>query len=301
MILSTFYASRTDNTRRAYAQGLRDFTAYMGACDVISTVQQFISLGPGKANHRALMYQSELLQVGKAPSTVNLRIAALRMVVKAARLIGVINWALDVQDVPRIIYKNTAGPGLDGMIQLLSVAREQKRGKAERDYAILWLLFDPALRRAEVARLDVSDVDFEAGTVSILGKGRREKETWTLPDEAVQALRDWLDVRDHHPGPLFVNFDRAGKGERLTADAIHHLVKYLGQKMGIKTSPHALRHTGVTQAVIVTNGNLVESQKFSRHADPRTLMNYFDNLEDVAGRVAKLIGETVRNQMTSSR
>ncbi len=47
--------------------------------------------------------------------------------------------------------------------------------------AILRCLYDLGLRRAEVVRLDLEDLDLAGGTVGILGKGRTQKMKLTLP------------------------------------------------------------------------------------------------------------------------
>lgn len=67
--------------------------------------------------------------------------------------------------------------------------------KGVRDLAIFRLLFDLALRREEVASLDLGDLDLESETVSILGKGKRERTELTLPVPTRVALEDWLLVR----------------------------------------------------------------------------------------------------------
>jgi integrase/recombinase XerC len=57
--------------------------------------------------------------------------------------------------------------------------------------------------------------------------------------------------------------------------------------------PHGLRHSGITRALELTNGNLREVQKFSRHKNANTIGIYDDNRVDLAGKVTKLLGADV--------
>jgi hypothetical protein len=80
-------------------------------------------------------------------------------------------------------------------------------------------------------------LDLVAGVVAVLGKGDGERELLTLPHETAVALRAWIDVRGEEPGPLFVNFDRAGKGRRLTATSVYRMVRQLGERAGVRYGP----------------------------------------------------------------
>ena len=247
-------------------------------------VQALIRLSPGQANAAALAFKAEAIERGLSPSSVNLRLSAVKVVVKCARRFGLISWALDVDGLESETYRDTRGPGAAAVGQVIRELGGQSRTKAVRDRAMIALAYDLALRRAEVCGLDLENLDVEAGSVSILGKGRRERENRTLPPETTAALRAWLDVRGSDPGPLFLNLDRARKGKdrRLTGGGFWSVVR--GRGLG---RPHGLRHSAITQALIVTNGAVSKVQKFSRHADVKVLQRYDDAREDIAGQIAK--------------
>jgi hypothetical protein len=65
----------------------------------------------------------------------------------------------------------------------------------------------------------------------------------------------------------------------------------LGRKAGLSKAvrPHGLRHEAITSALDKTNGDVRTVQRFSRHADTRTVLLYDDRRRDVAGDVAKLV------------
>ena len=82
---------------------------------------------------------------------------------------------------------------------MLDALGKREGGKAIRDKAIIRLLYDLGLRRAEVVSLDLEDVDLESGAVAVEGKGRTEKIRLTLPPETRGVLRQWLSVRVRNP------------------------------------------------------------------------------------------------------
>ena len=79
--------------------------------------------------------------------------------------------------------------------------------------------------------------------------------------------------------------------DRLTATSVYRMVVALGRKAGLPnpTRPHGLRHEAITRALDKTNGDARTVQRFSRHADIRTVLLYDDRRKDSAGDVAKLV------------
>ncbi len=299
-LLAAFLSGRKGTTLKTYTQGLKDFEAFLGCSDSIPALQRFLSNGLGHANGLALAYRADMMNRQLSASTVNVRLAALRSVVKMARTLGMLTWALEVAGLRHDPYRNTRGTGRDGYKALLAQAEKQKPGKRERDVAILHLLHDLALRRGEVAGLDLTDVDLNKGVIAVKGKGRNEKQLMTLPVPTAEALKAWVEVRRTQDGPLFTNFDRAGKGERLTGAAIFYLVRRFGKRAGLVARPHGLRHAAITEALDLTNGDVRKVQKFSRHRDLRTVCLYDDSREDVGGQVAALVAGRKDNETAFS-
>lgn len=120
-----------------------------------------------------------------------------------------------------------------------------------RDRALLETLYSAGLRVSELTGLDVADVDLDSAVATARGKGKKERLVLLGP-LALQALRDWLAVREQLGSP-----ERRGKtgalflnklGTRLTPRSVERLLaKYLHQ-VGLdpKTSPHTLRHSFAT-------------------------------------------------------
>jgi integrase/recombinase XerC len=175
------------------------------------------------------------------------------------------------------------------MRRLFAALDERKDAKAARDRAILRLAFDLGLRRGELASLDLEHLDLEAGTVAVLGKGQEGRELLTLPPETAAVLHAWLERRGLEPGPLFLNFDRAQKGRRLTSTSIYRIVRGLGEQVQVKARPHGVRHAAITAVLDLSQGDVRAAARFSRHADIRTLTVYDDNRQDLRGKMARLV------------
>jgi integrase/recombinase XerC len=281
--VTSFLAGRNARTLEAYRRDLEDFCLFVGAPDIDAAAPMLLALPHGEANALALAYRTHLVERGLQAATVNRRLAALRSLVQLANTFGMVAWSLEVENLKAQAYRDTRGPGRKGFRLMLEAAGN------DRDRAMLRLLHDLGLRRGEVVGLDLADVDLEGSFVWILGKGRTQKEQLTLPEPTKAALGTWIAKRGAEPGPLFLNFDRARKGHRLTGAGLYHVVRKLGQKAGLEVHPHGLRHCGITQALDLTNGNVRAVQKFSRHRDLRILTLYDDNRLDLAGDVARLV------------
>ena len=180
---------------------------------------------------------------------------------------------------------------------MLVAAKERaSTPNGKRDLALLRLMHDLALRRGEVVALDREDLDLEAGTVAVLGKGKAEKVPITLNAPTAAALAEWVAVRGDGPGGLFTRLDHAadpGRPGRLDAGSVARIAHALGRKAGVArgTHPHGLRHQGITRALDLAGGDVRRVRRFSRHAKLETLLRYDDNRRDEAGAIARLLGE----------
>ena len=154
----------------------------MGAAHIDDAVRALLAATPGAANRVALGYRTHMSECGLAPATINRRLSSLRALVALARTLGLVGWRIEIGNVRARHYRDTRGPGDAGVLTLMAVAAAQAdRTKAARDMALLRLLHDVALRRGEVAALDLADLDRATGRLSVRGKGYVEKTTITLP------------------------------------------------------------------------------------------------------------------------
>ena len=160
-----------------------------------------------------------------------------------------------------------------------------------RDRAILELLYSAGLRVAELAATSDPDLDLDAGTVRVRGKGRRER-LGIVGSHARQALSRWLDVRHRlarpkkpdDSKPLFIN----RFGGRLTARSVGRLLEKHLAVAGLsgRASPHTLRHSFATHLLdagadirsvqeLLGHKSLVTTQVYT-HVTTRKLLEAFD-------------------------
>jgi integrase/recombinase XerC len=303
-LIDIFLSNKSVQTIIAYRRDLKDFARFLGVLDgnPDEVARLFLSNGRGVANSLAAQYRTHMEERKLSPATINRRLSAIRALVEQAGTLGLVTWGLKIKGIKSKPYRDTEGPGTRNVRRMLGliVTRKKKRTKrakedemnpkAYRDYAIIKLLYDLALRRGEVVSLDVEDVDLEGRRIQVKGKGRSEKEILALPESTVAVLQDWIRVRGELNGALFINFDRAKKGDRLTGAAVYYVIRKLGKEIGITTRPHGLRHSAITACV--DQFPLTDVQKFSRHKKIETVAVYADNKEGVQSKIADFVSTT---------
>ncbi len=161
-LTTTFLRGRNALTAKGYELDLQDFRAFMNSAD-IEDAAKILLKAHGNSNALVVDYRASLIDRGLSPATVNRRLSTLRALVKLARTIGLATWGLEVENVRSQSYRDTRGPGLAGYRLLLDHAGKESGSKQARDIALLHLLFDLGLRRGEVVRLDIEDIDLRSG------------------------------------------------------------------------------------------------------------------------------------------
>lgn len=151
-----------------------------------------------------------------------------------------------------------------------------------RGRAIVLLMANCGLRRAEVARLNLRDVDLIDGRILVHGKGGKQRVAYASP-ETVEALRLWVAQRGGQPGALICHLDHPGRA--LSPTWVGTLVGRWMADAGLKTMPHdgvsghALRHTAATQLLrgganvrvvqaAMGHASLVTTARYLRADDP---------------------------------
>ncbi len=139
-----------------------------------------------------------------------------------------------------------------------------------RDAAILELFYSSGLRLAELASLNVVDLDVYTESVRILGKGRKERVCPVgLP--ALEAVSRYRASANVQTGPLFINKLR----RRISSRSIWLILKrYLRHtSIPIAVSPHKLRHSFATH-LLDGGADLRSVQALLGHASLSTTQIY---------------------------
>jgi integrase/recombinase XerD len=151
-----------------------------------------------------------------------------------------------------------------------------------RDKALIELLYATGLRVSELLSLRPGDVNLEAGYLTCIGKGDKQR---IVP--LGQAAADWVRryIRDGRPallkkrssGWLFIN---AKDGGRLSRVGFWKVLKEYGIKAGVsrELSPHVLRHSFATH-LLERGADLRAIQLMLGHADLSTTQIYTHVLE----------------------
>lgn len=181
---------------------------------------------------------------GRAPATVSVHYRALQQW---------LTWMLEQDEISADPTARMHAPVVperpvpvlsDQQLRDLLVSCAGRRLVDRRDLSLLRLLIDTGGRLTEVSLLNVADVDLEAQTCRVLGKGRRER-LLPIGVKTTEALDRYLRARAgdplaHLPG-LWLG--EKGKGA-LTSNGVYQVVKRRGRAVGIpQLHPHMFRHT----------------------------------------------------------
>lgn len=129
----------------------------------------------------------------------------------------------------------------DDLRRLLKVC-EGKDFDHLRDAAIVRLLLDTGMRRAELAGLKVADIDWESKVAVVLGKGSRPRAC-PFGNQTTRALDRYLRARDRHRWASSEWLWLGMKG-KLGPDGVRQMIERRGSEAGIAgLHAHQFRHT----------------------------------------------------------
>ncbi|BAZ08230.1 phage integrase family protein [Calothrix sp. NIES-4071] len=289
---------RSEATRKAYDQDIRHFFEIMFKVESNADyIIRFLGLPQPRALELVVRYKAALIKKKLSEATINRRLSALRALTHKGRLMGVCNYTLeDIKGETVIQYRDTSGVTPEEFKQILYTC-DSTTAKGVRDYAILRLLWDNALRRGEIAALKMGDFDRRNNRLSILGKGRgSQKEKIDLTPKTKEAICLWLAFRGlaSTSDALFVALDLNTPGHPLTDAGIAKMVRTRAKKanIGKPLSPHRIRHSAIT-AALDAGQSVREVQKLSRHSNLETLMIYDDNRQQHQLQVSNVLADLV--------
>lgn len=172
-------------------------------------------------------------------------------------------------------------------VRRLLAMPDPTKPQGKRDIAILSIMVYTGVRTVEIHRANLADLRTQSGqlVLYVQGKGHDSNDEFVIiPQNAINAVYNWLAARGNKPGPLFTSLSNRTQGERLSLRAIRGIVKGYYRAAGIQSdnkTTHSLRHTAITNAI--QNG--APPQKvmgMSRHKDINTLMIYYHELDRVS-------------------
>ncbi len=174
---------------------------------------------------------------------------------------------------PKVKKRLPATLDVDQMNALLDNT-QQGNVIASRDHAMMELFYSSGLRLAELANLNIRDVDFADQLVYVTGKGNKSRVI-PVGTMAITALKNWLEQREKWGGYEQTALFITQQGRRLGLRSIQKRMSYWGKKQGIsdQVHPHRLRHAFASH-MLEASGDLRAVQELLGHADISTTQIY---------------------------
>jgi site-specific recombinase XerD len=243
-------------TIESYISAVKEFAKYCGKSPA--------SLGAEDVRR----YQLYLINEKKlAPHTVKVRISALRFLYW--KTLKRRDLYFDDLPMPKAPLK------LPVVLSPEEVTRLIEGASSLKHRTMLMVLYATGVRRAELARLKVSDIDSKLMVVHIRqGKGQRDRDLPMTP-KLLEALREyWRWSRSKvylFPSP----WSPSDREEPITPKSIYNACKEAAERAGLtkRIGPHTLRHSFATQH-LDSGTDLRTIQHLLGHADLKNTLVY---------------------------
>lgn len=188
---------------------------------------------------------------------------------------------MNISEVSKLLETVQDGVGTDR--QKAYLERTKKR-----DYAILQLLLNTGIRVSECVGLDLSDVNFNENSMTVVRKGKKTN-TLYFDDDLADILKDYIynerpDYIENEKEPaLFMSQQKT----RMTARSIERMVKkYAGTAVSNKhITPHKMRSTYGT-ALYNQTGDIRLVADVLGHSSVNTTADYYAAVDDQRRRKA---------------
>ncbi|HBH60304.1 MAG TPA: site-specific tyrosine recombinase XerD [Nitrospiraceae bacterium] len=220
-----------------------------------------------------LSFISALRDSGNQATTVARNLATLRGLCKFMLMEGLLKedpienlltpkgW----KRIPRII-------GTDEVSSLLK--KPEGNTLSLRDKAMLEIMYSSGLRASEVINLKTGDINFEAGFLTITGKGSKQRVV-PVNEQTLSTIKNYMEksravcLKQKVSNYLFI----ARGGKPMTRQRLWQLIKKYSSELSITISPHTLRHCFASH-LLDGGADLRALQKMLGHTDISTTQIY---------------------------
>lgn len=222
-------------------------------------------------------YLFDRMKAGEARVTTRMRFSALRSFYRFLQeREGLPTNPLKQVQMPKVTRKLPVVLNAEQINALLEAPLRMEREQqapawmALRDAAVLELFYSSGLRLAELAALNVEDVDPYSEALRVLGKGRKER-VCPVGGPALEAIQRYRHAAQVHRGALFISKLR----KRMGAQSVWAVVKRCAAfaKVTVPTTPHKLRHSFATH-LLDHGADLRSVQSLLGHANLSTTQIY---------------------------
>ena len=261
----------SDNSIRGYVGDLESFLAHMEKLNV----PEFKDL----TIEHIRSWLANLQTTGVARSTLTRRIVSIRAFTNWAATNGWLSSDLGAnlaipkahRTLPEILNVDEAAQ----VIKALEVkAGEEVNAINLRDLAMLEVLYASGIRVSELCGLNLGDIDQSRNTLSVIGKGDRQRVV-PLGIPAVKALQNYLSngrgefLNNKSADAVFLGSRGKRIDQRTVREVVYKAMKAVGATMG----PHGLRHSAATH-LLEGGADLRTVQEILGHASLATTQIY---------------------------
>lgn len=259
----------------------------------VAAFNQFFALAAetGRSVCRTLLmeYRAQMIDRGLSASTINVRLSAIRKLVCEARDINLLDPVeaariLTVPGVPKRGVRLGNWLTLKEARRLLAVP-DRRSPMGKRAYAILSVLVYCALRRDELARLEMRHIQKREGRwviADLVGKRGRVR-TVPIPNAAKAALDEWLAAAGVKTGFLFRQLLKSGRVlmAPISAWTVWKTVVTAAEAAGINhLGPHDLRRSSA-KFCRKAGGDIEQIQSLLGHEDISTTVLYLGTNQEI--------------------
>jgi integrase/recombinase XerC len=178
--------------------------------------------------------------------------------------------------LPRVLRREAMDSVLascEDQVRRQAAQGQPEAALAQRDAAILELLYASAIRVSELCGMDVEALDHGRRTIRVLGKGSKERVV-PVGIPALAAVTRWVEdgrpviANERSEAALFLGA-RGGRIDPRTARRVVHA----RMQEGMDAGPHAIRHTAATH-LLEGGADLRSVQEILGHASLATTQIY---------------------------
>lgn len=254
----------SSNTLQAYKNDIKKFQNYLeeNGKDIIHLSKVDI-----------ISYLNHLRDLDNQTPTIARSLSTLRGLCRFMLLEGIIE-----EDPVENLSTPRGWRHLPGVLtpqEVFSLIEKPQEGRFSlRDRAILGLLYSSGLRASELIALKIDDINFEAGFITVMGKGSKERVV-PVNESAMEAIKKYIQelrpllTRKKAVGNLFI-----GRGGRqMTRQRLWQIIKLYARGLSGKVSPHTLRHCFASH-LLNGGADLRTLQKMLGHSDISTTQIY---------------------------
>ena len=260
----------SDRTIEAYASDLRDFSHFIG--DSFVDEAKFLKYVNYLSSERKLK-----------DSSIKRKLITLKLFFEFLTSNGIIDRNYYQSNrfkfkkehrLPKTLSTSESSSLLRHTHSLLVNATGDSVWRCTRDLALIDILISTGIRIGEASNLSVDDIAYDARTLLIHGKGRKQRLIYISCLQTWDNLNAWLVLRKTMPiktDKVFVN----RSGNQLSIHGIEYIYRKMRDLSGIngKSTPHYLRHTFATN--LLSNGaDLRSVQELLGHASVSTTEIY---------------------------